>query len=189
MTDTADPTPAPNPEHEPLTSEDQLPPRVVTILRDLADDYGIAGVRSAVEILWGPAPQPSTPARLDDRSTSQRAAMRYQRRDVARFRFGSIMGQVLAEFYWGRFTALEAARHAVGYPACSPHQVETARKRVSDLVRAGYLADSGERRQNEGSPDEATVWALTSKGRQALIRLTHDGWSKPKEVEPCAAQQ
>jgi len=56
--------------------------------------------------------------------------------------------------------------------------VEGCRRRVSDLHAAGFIVDSGERRTNPGSSDEAIVWEITPAGLRALDYLGATGWSR-----------
>lgn len=53
------------------------------------------------------------------------------------------------------------------------------RRRVSDLVAAGFIEDSGDRHANLGSPDKSIVWRLTPTGWLALSAMDTTGWTRP----------
>lgn len=155
-------------------------------LRDLAAEWSPTEIIEAVVATWPDLlSRESYPARIDDRQTSQDAAARHRTRDVSRFRQGSVIANVLESFvsfrvggtdYFTPLTALTVARIASGCDTTL--STETARKRVSELVKAGYLRDTGSTSKSEGSPDESTLWTITHAGMQALDNLRRTGWSK-----------
>jgi hypothetical protein len=57
------------------------------------------------------------------------------------------------------------------WPDISLSSLEGARRRVSDLVRAGHLTDSGRRDHNPGSIDLSIVWSISTAGINALHDL------------------
>lgn len=151
-------------------------------LTDLADDYGTDAVLAECARLFHVLP--STPSRASDRDTSVASGNRKASRDVGRFDVTSVKFRVLLYITQQPRTALEAAQRHVDQfygETSSPSaamRIETARKRVSDLARAGLIEDSGERRKNEGSPDESVVWRVTEQGHRAMNWLASTGWSK-----------
>lgn len=128
---------------------------------------------------------PAHPARHDDPDTSQASADRYTTADIARFKKTSVKAELLKVFLQGDFTAWRAAGHLVtkvkGIPRDAPAwhaRVETARKRISELHRAGYITPNGEHDHNPGSPDDSMVYTITSNGLDALRKLENTGWSR-----------
>lgn len=150
---------------------------IETALRDLSDVYGAATVLAHARNLFED-PVGSSPSRTTDPATSHASGARNATRDVARFSEASIQGKVLTLFATNSagFTALEAAYAAV-HPA-SLHRVESARKRVSDLIRAGYLRATEEVRTNRGSNDPSNVLVLTEEGSVAFAKMTRTGWTR-----------
>ena len=122
------------------------------------------------------APIPSAPARASDPETSHAAAARVRVKDVGRFSSKSRQAKLLVEFDQKSLTDFEAARRVM--PTDIHARFEGCRRRCSDLRAAGFLEDSGEKRSNPGSPDEAIVWRITQAGRDALTRLLATGWSR-----------
>ena len=119
-------------------------------------------------------PVHSAPARTTDPETSQAAA--HAERDVRRFSARSLSGRLLVQFSRLDLTDQEAALRVSS--ADPPSRFEACRRRCSDLRAAGYLVDSGFRRQNQGSPDEAIVWTLSPGGALAADRLAETGWTR-----------
>lgn len=153
-------------------------------LHNLAVRYGKSAIVNGVYSLWPdshwPGAVPTIPARAGDPGTSQSAADRHRSVDAGRFGPKSIKAKVLGLYRFSRWTAMEAGNRVAeqatsGNPAVI---AETARKRVSELVRAGFLAESGDFRNNDGSPDLATVWEITSAGTQALVNLETHGTTR-----------
>lgn len=151
-------------------------------LGDLAADYSPMEVVEAVRHLWQDLLDPSsTPARLTDRQTSQDAAAKHATRDATYFRRGSTSCRVLSMFSGsnGRepITALAAARAAtLGNDTV---HTETARKRVPELERAGFIAAVGVSVQ-EGNA--RTTYRITDAGRAALENLHAFGATRRKET-------
>ena len=183
MTTPTDPT-----DHPPMTLDD-VSDYLVTALRDLADDYGPTGVLHAVYLIWPDldpslAPVPSDPYRALDPDTSNAAGKRHRSDDVGRFSARSQQGQMLGLIAREPMTAYAAAMavlEARGLHNPTVSQIEGCRRRMSDLVRAGYVEDSGDRENNPGSPDPSIVWKVTDlDGSRALVRLIDTGWTKPR---------
>jgi hypothetical protein len=112
-------------------------------------------------------------ARFTDPSTSHQAAD--QSPDVRRFGIKSRTAQVLRAIFAHPATQLQTALAVMGSDSVS--RLEGTRRRVSQLVQAGYITDSGRRSINPGSDVEAIVWVVTEDGRRALERLDETGWS------------
>jgi hypothetical protein len=106
-------------------------------------------------------------SRRSDPETSQQAGKRHQG-DVRVLRPGTVKCAVLRTFLDRHRTAQEAAMIAVGNDA-PVSSIEGARRRVSDLIQAGYLEiiDLG---HNEGG-SQAQVYRLTYAGLLALNRI------------------
>jgi hypothetical protein len=119
---------------------------------------------------------PTAPARGTDPETSHRAARARHRSDVGRFSKDSQLARLLAVLSTGDFTDQQAAARVVGNAV--PSAFESCRRRMSDLRAAGYATDSGRRRKNPGSSDEAIIWTITRPGRLALKALDAKGWSR-----------
>lgn len=145
-----------------------------TALRDLADVYGPERVLAHATLLFGVAP--SNPSRAGDPETSRAAGQRKREQDVGRFSPTSWKGRLLAETARKPGTAQELALRSSD--AVTVSAVEGARRRVSDLVAAGFVADSGDRRPNPGTTDLAIVWQITPVGRLALDRMLAVGWTR-----------
>jgi hypothetical protein len=149
-----------------------------TALKDLADVYGGARVLAHARVMFEPA-LPSSPSRASDPDTSHASGNPRATRDVRRFSAGSLPGKLLAWFEAvgiGGYTALEVAVNLTQNG--SLHRVESARKRVSELAAAGYVADSGERRANPGSDEQAVVWRITAEGSAAYAAMKRTGWTR-----------
>ena len=147
-------------------------------LGDLAADYSPMEVVEAVRHLWHDLLDPSsTPARLTDRQTSQDAAARHSTHDVTQFKRGSIAHKVLSAFVWRGYpcTALHAARLASN--SDDTVRTETARKRVAELERAGYIVQAGVTTE-EGS--DRTLYRPTDAGVTAVAHADSTGWARPK---------
>jgi hypothetical protein len=124
-------------------------------------------------------PVASAPARPTDPDTSHTAQERNRSGDVARFSTRSRQARLLTMFgSYDDLTDYEAACLVLGDTEYHT-RLEGCRRRCSDLRVAGFLTDSGKRRTNPGSPDEAIVWVITPGGREALYNLQRTGWSKP----------
>ena len=106
-------------------------------------------------------------SRRSDPETSQQAGKRHEG-DVRVLRPGTVKYAVLRTFVDGERTALEAALVAVGRTA-PVSVVEGARRRVSDLMRAGYVTTTGTAANPGGS--KATTYRITTAGLHALNRL------------------
>jgi len=120
---------------------------------------------------------PSAPARPTDPETSHASAARVAVKDVGRFSAKSRQAKLLLQFDIKPLTDFEATCRVL--PADGYHtRLEGCRRRCSDLRAAGYLEDSGAKRRNPGSPDDAIVWQITETGRAALKRLLETGWSR-----------
>jgi hypothetical protein len=114
-------------------------------------------------------------SRTADPQTSVKAGQRHSG-DVHRFSAKSRQAKLLRALVSEPMTAQEAALKVLegGAPISA---VESCRRRVSDLKQAGFVLDSGERRHNEGSPDESVVWKVTLAGVFALEWINETGWS------------
>ena len=98
-------------------------------------------------------------------------------RDRGRFGATSKSAKLLIEFDVKPMTDFEAACKVI--PLDGFHsRFEGCRRRCSDLRVGGYLRDSGKRRPNAGSTDDAIVWEITQEGRAAIRRLLETGWSR-----------
>lgn len=150
-----------------------------TTLQDLAAVYSGARVLAHAQLLFGASP--SCPSRITDPGTSHDAGDRFASRDVGRFGAKSRTADLLRFIAaaGGGLTAQEAARMTIGVHA-TMSAFDGCRRRVSDLVAAGFIRDSGRRRQNVGSPDQSIVWEVTTYGLAALARLDRTGWSKER---------
>lgn len=153
-----------------------------TVLGDLADMYGADVVLKTAHEMWDHrVAVPSSPSRTSDPATSHASGERKRTRDVRRFSPGSISGRLLDHFWHAPATAQYAAEACTVVPFAQglvrAMRVESARKRVSDLQRAGYIEDSGVRRKNDGSPDESIVWSITTAGIHAHVLMERTGWS------------
>jgi hypothetical protein len=143
-------------------------------------DFLVLVTAAAHEANWPPA-TPSAPARNTDPQTSHQAARTEP--DVGRFSRKSRQAKLLdtvgleVRHHNRGLTDQEATRRVLP-PSASPSSWDGCRRRMSDLRAAGYLMDSGVRRKNHGSNDEAIVWTLTAAGRAAHQRLQETGWSR-----------
>ena len=117
-------------------------------------------------------PVPSAPARSSDPETSHAASETEP--DLRRFSDRSRQAHLLRLLAVEPLTAQGAA---VRITQGTVSGVEGCRRRVSDLLAAGYLSDSGTRACNPGSADESIVWQVTDEGRRAIDRLDETGWS------------
>jgi len=107
-------------------------------------------------------------ARSTDPGTSQQAGKRHEG-DVRIVRIGTKKADVLESFLSVARTAQEAALW-VHRNDDSIANIEGTRRRVSDLVKAGYLRDSGMRRSNPGAGTPSIVWEITGAG----VRVMHE---------------
>jgi len=98
--------------------------------------------------------------------------------DVRRFSSRSRQAKLLNLFLGKSWTAQRCALAVVGINA-PISALEGCRRRISDLVAAGYITDSGQREKNSGSNDESILWTITLAGMQAIKHLDRTGWSKP----------
>ena len=117
-------------------------------------------------------------SRTTDPTTSTEAG-RHHEEDVRRFSRKSRQAKMLDCLHGRAMTAQEAAVCVIGADA-PISALEGCRRRVSDLLRAGFIEDSGARRQNPGSPDESIVWCVTDAGHTALTLIRLTGWSTEK---------
>lgn len=131
-------------------------------------------LRPAVQTL----PIPSATSRHGDQHTSTAAGARHATPDLGRFSTNSSLALLLDSIDTNEgLTAYEATARVLSEDA-SHTRWEGCRRRVSDLLRAGLIEDSGVTRQNPGSDTESIVWKTTRAGRSALKRLAETGWSK-----------
>lgn len=106
-------------------------------------------------------------ARASDPDTSQ-AAGRRQESDVRVLRPGTKRWNVLRSLSMnGPQTAQEVAL-SLHDRTSGLGNIEGTRRRMSDLVKAGYAVDSGKRRENPGSGTHAIVYEVTLAGVFAL---------------------
>lgn len=120
---------------------------------------------------------PSAPARPTDPDTSHKASKKEP--DVRRFGEFSHKARllrVLAREPVTPLTAQEMALAVVGHMA-SVSKIEGCRRRVSDLVKAKFIVDSGKRAENAGAGTDSILWEITDEGRRAIERLNDTGWS------------
>lgn len=145
------------------------------VVADLIGRHGYAAVRAEVELHRPIAAVPSAPARNTDPETSHAASRNDP--DVSRFSIRSRQSKLLHVFVGGNKTDHEATARVVGVHAV-PSAWDGCRRRCSDLRAAGYLADSGQRRSNPGSNEDAIVWQITLAGLRAIEQLDQTGWSR-----------
>lgn len=155
---------------------DGVPEPLYSALVVLVQDHGYDAVVAAVRFLAPTQAVGSAPARWSDPETSQRAAKREQ--DVGRFSTRSRQAKLLYVVSARDSTDQEATARVVGTGAAIS-AFEGTRRRMSDLRAARFVYDTGKRRHNPGSDDDAIVWGLSDAGREALIRLDETGWSRP----------
>lgn len=156
---------------EQLSFPDPLPDEITRLIRGYGYDEVLHELhRQAPARVVG-----SAPARPSDPETSHLAAKREH--DVGRFSDQSRQAKLLYAFSTSDLTDQQAAARVVGAHA-AVSAFEGCRRRCSDLRAVNYLYDTGGRRHNTGSEDEAIIWGLTEEGRQALIRLDDTGWSR-----------
>lgn len=176
-------------------THDALPALSTADIIDRLNDLGSALV--AADLPWGAetvalavdrlheliqcldAPVPNHPARTDDGDTATAAGRRHATSDVRRFSSKSRQARLLTAFEnagQNGLTALEAASQIA--PRLTVSVIEGTRRRVSDLRAGGLIKDSGQRRKNTGSLDEATVYVLAAPALDALVSLRTTGWSK-----------
>lgn len=166
-----------------------------TVINDLAEQYGPEVVVTEVTRMLGAAvPSPTNRGP----QTAVAAGSRRRSVDLARFSSSSLPGRLLYEFYLAAtsvtqvaafshgLTAFEAAREVLGHHA-PVTRFEGCRRRVSDLLKVGYIADSGERRPNPGTADESVVWRITPLGDSAFEAMTEHGWTKRAPAKPAKA--
>lgn len=145
-------------------------------LGDLADQYTEEVVLEVANAMW-PRKQPSTPSRTADPHSSQASGERNKSGDVTRRTVSSRSAKLLrAIAQHGGLTAQEAT-NTVMHVGCSMSSFDGCRRRVSDLLLAGFIEDSGVARCNPGSPDWSIVWRVTLAGQRALRLLDTVGWS------------
>lgn len=124
-------------------------------------------------------PKASAPARNTDPHTSQDAADRLCTTDVSRFSARSRQARLLEAFRRDDLTDQEATEVVLrGETDVGRSAFDGCRRRCSDLRAAEFLADSGARRKNPGSPDDAVVWTITTRGIVACRQLEATGWSR-----------
>jgi hypothetical protein len=155
----------PEPEPEPDVNDE---------VAALVDRYGLAAVDTAlirIRIAKSGEPIPSAPGRATDPATSQVRKMV----NVRRFRRTSYAGRLLNAFAMNDSTHFEATLFVLGEGG-SHTQWDGCRRRCSDLVAAGYIAPTGDTRQNPGG-SEAEVYDLTPEGAEAWARMVDTGWS------------
>lgn len=155
---------------------DDVPEPLYNALVVLVQDHGYDAVVAAVRFLAPTQAVGSAPARWSDPETSQRAAKRDA--DVGRFSTNSRQAKLLYVVSARESTDQEATARVVGASAAIS-AFEGCRRRMSDLRAARFVYDTGKRRHNPGSDDEAIVWGLSEAGREALICLDETGWSRP----------
>lgn len=121
---------------------------------------------------------PSATSRFGDQHTSTAAGAKVASTDVGRFSIKSRQAGLLQAIIDNDgLTAVEATMRVL-HDDVSHAAFEGCRRRVSDLLRAGYIEDSGRTRQNPGSDTDSIVWVATRAGADAYARLVTDGWSK-----------
>lgn len=162
---------------EPTLFEDaDLHDPLAEAVAALVTQFGYPAVLYEVERhAWPPRAVPSAPARRSDPETSHLAAKREA--DVGRFSDRSRSAKLLRCFAHDDLTDQQATTRIVGAQAAIS-AFEGCRRRCSDLRAARYLYDTGKRRKNTGSDDEAIVWGISDAGREALTRLGETGWSR-----------
>lgn len=128
----------------------------------------------------GTVPTASNPARPTDPDTSHAGASRHATTDVRRFSARSRQAALLRWFCSHSGTAQQAALSL--WPDAGLSTLEGARRRVSDLVRAGFLTDSGTRAYNPGSPDPSIVWTVSIAGIFRMYDIDYPG--EPRNAEP-----
>lgn len=116
------------------------------------------------------------PARNNDPETSKEAARRIARKYPKRFSAKSVYYRLLCHFRNGQFTDEEIAK-LISPPTAEHCNIETPRKRCSELRQWKYIIETGERRCNPGSPDKARVCTIDDRGVAALRRVESTGWS------------
>ena len=117
----------------------------------------------------------SAPARWTDPETSQAAAKREP--DVGRFTARAMKAKLLAVYAGDDYTDQQATARVIGRNAAIS-AFEGTRRRCSELREVNFIYDTGKRRKNAGSDDEAIVSGITLAGREALDRLDATGWSR-----------
>lgn len=146
-------------------------------LRLLVHEHGYPAVALALA-RYAPA-APTFPARPHDPVTAQESALRHSSSDVRRFGAESRSGRLLAIFAASDgLTDQEATRALFGSDEVTSTRWEAARRRCSDLRRAGFIdATAYTTRNVDGA--EATIWTVTPLGSSALDNLRRTGWSWP----------
>lgn len=137
----------------------------------LVGRYGFDPVEHALGLIKRSmgGPIAPSPARHTDPETSQRGV---RSGDVRRFSARSLSGKLLQ--HWalnGPCTDREATEALMGADAYH-RSYDGARRRCSDLRKAGYLADTGTERDNQ------IVWDVTPFGRKAAANLAEWGWAR-----------
>lgn len=149
-------------------------------LIDLADrGFTPQDIYDAVVATWpATARIPSATSRFGDQHTSTAAGATHDSNDVARYSFESRAGMLLAVIIDNEGLTAHEATDRILADGVSPSAFEGCRRRVSDLLRAGHIEDSGITRINPGSDRDAIVWTATSAGRDAYRSMLETGWSK-----------
>jgi len=160
---------------DPTLFDDEQPPSLEDVVRELIRQHGFELVVKTVRYLTPITPQPAAPARWTDPDTSHGAARQHP--DVSRFGDASRKAKMLRSFAVGPMTQQEAAVRVVGGMA-APSAFDGCRRRASDLAAAGYIVDTGGRRANRGSRSDSIIWQVTEAGWHALERLDDTGWSR-----------
>jgi hypothetical protein len=120
---------------------------------------------------------PSAPARPTDPETSHAASKREpDLRRFGEFSHKARLLRVLSREPVTPLTAQEMALAVVGH-AAPLSKIEGCRRRVSDLVKVEFIADSGKRAENAGAGTDSILWQITDEGRLAIERLNETGWS------------
>lgn len=123
----------------------------------------------------GTIPVSEATARNTDPRSSREAGDRHSG-DSRRFKRGSRQAYVLEALAQTPYTAQEVAIAVVGAQA-PLSALEGTRRRVSSLKRIGLISETGQERVNPGSATPASVYAITSRGRDVLRLLLETGWS------------
>ena len=113
-------------------------------------------------------------SRFGDPDTSTLNGNRHQ--FVTRFSTRSQRARLLWILAQQPMTAQEAAITLLGHKA-SVSQVESARRRISDLRKLGLISDMDDYGQNERG-GEALIWEVTKQGLYAIQLLQTTGWSE-----------
>ena len=167
--------PEPAPDHDPYAGVPQWEETCAGDIEMFVDRCGYDYVLSCVLRHAPSEVVGSAPARWSDPETSQAAAKAMP--DVGRFSKRSRQAMLLSNFMHHPMTDQEATIRVLGSHA-APSAFDGCRRRCSDLRAVAYLSDTGRRKRNPGSDDEAVVWQVTVAGERALENLLHTGWSR-----------